>query len=168
MEYGNRVVQYPLEYSMCTGCISCEAVCALVHDGIVSPSRTRIKVKLGPTRTMIHTILSCQQCSDHPCYNACPKKDKAMKIDENGIVYVDADECIGCGLCAKACKFEDSRIYMAKVEGGKYKRRALKCDLCRTRPEGPACVQWCPAKVLGLSDNSTEDLSRPLDKEGGK
>lgn len=156
-EYENHVIQHAPEYSMCTGCISCEAVCALIHEGIVSPRRTRIKVKLGSTKTMMHTILSCQQCSDHPCYHACPKKDKAMKIDEHNIVYIDPDGCIGCGLCAKACRFDEPRIYIVKTDGGKYKRRAIKCDLCRGRAEGPACVQWCPARVLGIRSESNAE-----------
>lgn len=158
----NHVVQYPPEYSMCTGCISCEMVCSVLHEGVVSPSLSRIKVKLGPTKTMLHTILSCTQCEDHPCYEKCPKKDKAMCIDpDTGIVYVNPDECIGCGLCAKNCRYEDSRIRMITVTGGKYKRRALKCDLCRGRAEGPACVQWCPARVLGLSEASNSNLTAP-------
>ena len=162
----NHVVQYPMEFSLCTGCESCEAVCALVHEGIVSPHRTRIKVRLGSTKTMIHTVLACEQCEDHPCYNACPKKDKAMKIDENGIVYIEPEECVGCGLCAKNCKFEEPRIYIVPNDSGRPKRRAIKCDLCRGRAEGPACVQWCPCKAIGLSDDSTEDLSAPLTVTG--
>ena len=102
--YGNHVVQYPMDYSLCAGCTTCEIVCTLTHDGLVSPSYNRIFVDRG-TRSMVHTILSCQHCSDHPCYDACPKKDKAMCIDENNIVYVNEDECVGCGLCQKACAF---------------------------------------------------------------
>jgi len=149
--YGRHIVQYPMEYSLCAGCTSCEIVCTLTHDGLVSPSYNRIFVERG-TYSMVHNILACQHCSDHPCYNACPKKDKAMRIDENNIVYVVEDECIGCGLCAKNCAFQPSRINMVKSADRK-QRKAKKCDLCRTRPEGPACVQWCPVRCIGLSDD---------------
>ena len=149
--YGRHIVQYPMEYSLCAGCTSCEIVCTLTHDGLVSPSYNRIFVERG-TYSMVHNILACQHCSDHPCYNACPKKDKAMRIDENNIVYVVEDECIGCGLCAKNCVFQPSRINMVKSADRK-QRKAKKCDLCRTRPEGPACVQWCPVRCIGLSDD---------------
>ena len=147
--YGKHIVQYPMDYSLCAGCTTCEIVCTLTHDGLVSPSYNRIFVDRG-TRSMIHTILSCQQCSDHPCYEAYPKKDKAMCIDENNIVYVNEDECVGCGLCQKACLFTPSRINMVKSDDKK-QRKAKKCDMCRERPEGPACVQWCPVKCIGLS-----------------
>ncbi len=86
--YGNHIVQYSPDYSFCAGCSSCEVVCALTHDGLVSPCHNRIFVDRD-NRSMIHTILACQQCSDHPCYEACPKKGEAMKIDENNIVWVD-------------------------------------------------------------------------------
>lgn len=148
----NHVVQYPKEYSVCTGCHSCELVCSLVHDGVTGPQHGRIKLQLGPVKEMIHTALSCQQCADHPCYEVCPKKDKAMCIDENDIVYINEEQCIGCGKCVKACKYQPSRINLVKSKD-KSKRKAKKCDLCRGRAEGPACVQYCPSRCLGLSES---------------
>jgi carbon-monoxide dehydrogenase iron sulfur subunit len=76
-----------------------------------------------------------------------------MKIDENNIVYIDEENCIGCGLCVKACVFTPSRINFVKSDD-KAKKKAKKCDLCRTNPEGPACVKWCPVRCIGLSDQS--------------
>lgn len=148
----SHIIQYPKEYSLCTGCHSCEMVCSLVHDGVVGPGRGRIVSYLGDIREMIHTIAACEQCEDHPCYDACPKKDKAMCIDsETGIVYINEEECIGCGLCAKKCKLEPSRINMVKSKD-RSKRKAKKCDLCRGREGGPVCIEHCPAKCIGLSD----------------
>lgn len=158
--YGNHIVQYSPDYSFCAGCTSCEVVCTLTRDGLVSPCHNRIFVDRD-NRSMIHTIFACQQCADHPCYVACPKKDEAMKIDENNIVYIVEEACIGCSLCAKACVFTPTRINMVK-SADKAKRKAKKCDLCRTRPEGPACVEWCPVRCIGLSDKST---ATPLPKE---
>jgi Fe-S-cluster-containing hydrogenase component 2 len=150
--YGSHVVQYPKEYSMCTGCKSCEIVCSLVHNGEVRISNRRITCELGNPLIPVHTIQSCLHCEDHPCYDACPKQGEAMHLDaETNIVYVDEARCIGCRLCQKACRFEPSRIVMTADKKAK-DRRAKKCDLCRTRPEGPACVQWCPALAIGLSD----------------
>lgn len=160
--YGNHVVQYSPEYSLCAGCESCAIMCGLTHDGYTGPGNSRIKVNLG-TRSMIHQILSCYHCKDHPCYEACPKKDLAMKIDPNlDIVYIDHEYCIGCGLCAKNCKFTPSRIVMQKDKIRK-NWKANKCDLCRNRPEGPACVEYCPVRCIGMSDDSvfTEGEARP-------
>jgi Fe-S-cluster-containing hydrogenase component 2 len=149
-KFGRHIVQYPAEISLCAGCSACEIVCSLVHDGLVGPAYRRIFVERG-TRSMISTIYSCQHCEDHPCYNACPRKDQAMCIDENGIVYINEEHCIGCKLCIKACVFDPPRINYVK-SSDKTKRKAKKCDLCRTRPEGPACIEFCQVSCIGLSD----------------
>lgn len=153
-QYGNHIVQYSPEYSLCAGCESCSILCGLTHEGFTGPGNSRIKVDLG-TRSMMHTIVACQQCNDHPCYDACPKKDAAMKIDEEtGVVYIEEAACIGCGLCAKACKFQPSRISMKKNRDRKL-WKAVKCDLCRGNPEGPQCIKYCPVRCIGLSADST-------------
>lgn len=150
-KYYNHIVQYPPEVSLCAGCTSCEAVCAMVHDGVVSPSLSRIQLERG-TVSMIHTIHACMQCKDHPCYNACPKKDKAMCIDEKlGITYVNPEECVGCRLCVKACPFEPKRIRMNLDVP---RPKAIKCDMCRTRPNGPACVEYCQVRCIGKSEDA--------------
>ena len=66
----------------------------------------------------------------------------------DGIVYINEEECIGCGLCAKNCKFTPSRITMDKKN-----RKAHKCDLCRTREGGPQCIKECPVVCLGLASD---------------
>lgn len=145
-EFNKHIIQYPASYSLCLGCQSCDLVCSLIHDGVTGPNHGRIKIAEPDYKHLRFEILSCQQCTDHPCYNACPKKDSAMCIDENGIVYINEEHCIGCGLCSKKCKFTPSRINIDRKN-----RKAKKCDLCRNRPEGPACIQYCPVKCLGLS-----------------
>lgn len=161
MELKNHVIKYAPEYSMCTGCKSCELLCAILREGVSNPSKSAIKFVEGPLKTMQHEVLVCQHCAEHPCYNACPKKDKAMCIDENGIVYVNKAECIGCGLCMRKCAFTPSRISIA-VDSGTGRKYAVKCDLCREAPEGPRCIRHCPAHCLGLSELSTPDGTMPL------
>ncbi len=77
-----------------------------------------------------------------------------MRIDrEKNIVYIVEEDCIGCGLCQKACRFSPSRINLVKSKD-KAKRKAKKCDLCRDKEDGPQCIKWCPAMCLALSDGS--------------
>lgn len=147
-EFGNHVIQYPKEYSLCEGCGTCKIVCALSHDGVAGPGHGAIELELDAFDHLYHTIQACQHCSDHPCYDACPKKGEAMCLDENGIVYIREEGCIGCGLCARHCRFTPSRIRMDKKE-----RKARKCDLCRERLDGPQCVRYCPVRCLGLSED---------------
>ena len=130
-------------------------MCGLTHDGFTGPGNARIRINLG-TRSLMHEVLACQQCDDHPCYEACPKKDAAMRIDpDTNIVYIVEDDCIGCGKCAKACKFTPSRIQIRKNKSRKL-WKAVKCDLCRDNPEGPQCVKYCIVRCLGLSNDSLE------------
>jgi Fe-S-cluster-containing hydrogenase component 2 len=74
-----------------------------------------------------------------------------MLLGEDSIVWINENECIGCGKCVKACSFTPSRINLVKSKD-KAKRKAKKCDLCRTQTEGPACVRWCPVRCIGISD----------------
>lgn len=144
--YGNHVVQVSPEISFCAGCRSCEVICALVHDGITGPTRNRLTVRRD-IRMMTHEVLTCKHCPDHPCYEACPKKGEAMLVSDTGIVSIDESLCIGCGLCAKACHFQPARLNFSKLlPPGE--RKARKCDMCRERDAGPACVEWCPVRCL--------------------
>jgi Fe-S-cluster-containing hydrogenase component 2 len=148
--YGLHVIQYPHDVSFCAGCSACEVICALVHEGRTGPLQRRIFVDRDNI-DMVHKIYTCQQCLDHPCYNACPKKDKAFCIDEEKqITYINPEECISCGLCIKACPFEPKRLQFDNTN--KRTRKVIKCDLCRTRPEGPACIEYCQVRCLGLSN----------------
>lgn len=141
------IVQYPPEVSLCVGCNACEIVCGLVHDGKVGPSVRRIFLEQDLI-LLEHRVYTCQHCLDYPCYHACPKQEVAMRIDEEkGIVYIDPAGCIGCQLCIKACPFEPKRINFDKSSN-----QVVKCDLCRTRENGPACVEYCQVRCIGLSD----------------
>lgn len=46
--FGEHIIQYQPEYSLCTGCTTCEIACTPTHDGLVSPSHTRIFVHRTP------------------------------------------------------------------------------------------------------------------------
>ena len=46
-EYGNHIVQYSPEYSLCTGCETCSILCGLSHEGFTGPGNSRIRIDLG-------------------------------------------------------------------------------------------------------------------------
>ncbi|MDR0863236.1 MAG: 4Fe-4S dicluster domain-containing protein [Oscillospiraceae bacterium] len=144
-----HIVQSPPEESFCAGCDSCEIICALAHGEAVSPARRRLFVRRD-IRTMYHTVFTCRHCDDHPCYNACPKKGAAMRLD-GCIAYIDDAECVGCGACARACPYDPPRVNYDRE-----RKLARKCDLCRTREGGPACVEWCPVRCLSLLEIASE------------
>jgi anaerobic dimethyl sulfoxide reductase subunit B (iron-sulfur subunit) len=80
--------------------------------------------------------------------------------DEDGVVLVDHDLCIGCHSCELACPFGAPKF----PQDGKM----AKCDLCVIRKEHgmkPACVLVCPARALDagpveeLSNKKAEEAS---------
>ena len=92
-----------IDYQKCTGCRLCELVCAVSHDGISNPARSRIRVIKWEAEGL-YIPMSCQQCQEAPCMNVCPVK-AISRDEEMGRVYVDYDVCIGCRSCVGVCPF---------------------------------------------------------------
>ena len=135
-------------------------MCSLYHEGDVGPALSRSGIVRDPF-TYDFTFNVCQQCSYPACYFACPLRDRARLIESRtGIVYVDEDECIGCGSCIAACQFEPPRTTMHPE-----KRVALNCDRCMERDEGPICVEYLHHECAELFERATTpespETSRP-------
>ena len=125
-----------IDYQKCTGCRLCELVCAVKHDGISNPTRSRIKVMKWEAEGL-YVPMSCQQCQDAPCLNVCPVK--AISMDEKmARVMVDYDVCIGCRSCVAVCPFGAMSFNMTD-------RQVFKCDLCDGEPQ---CVRFCDRKAV--------------------
>lgn len=125
----------------CTGCLSCEAVCALARAGIHDRSAASIRVSLDIFRGS-HSHLWCRHCSAPSCTEACPSG--AMSVDPStGIASVDRERCISCGACARACPF--GVLFMWDRE-----RWPAKCDLCGGSPR---CVDACRFGVIGYLES---------------
>jgi len=104
------------------------------------------------TRT-VHFPRSCLHCDAPLCVTVCPT-GASYKRAEDGIVLVDEDLCMGCGLCAWACPY-GAREMDAGVGVMK------KCTLCVDRIYGdgaaeadrlPACVVACPTGARHFGD----------------
>lgn len=133
-----------------------------VHSYEVQPEQ-------GPAQT-VHFPKSCLHCEDAPCVTVCPT-GASYKRTEDGIVLVNEDDCMGCGLCAWACPYGARELdLMAGV--------MKKCTLCVDRiynenlPEEdrvPACVRTCPsgARHFGDLGDPESDVSKLVAKRGG-
>ena len=119
---------------------------------------------------VIHFPKSCLHCEDAPCVTVCPT-GASYKRAEDGIVLVNEDSCIGCGLCAWACPYGARELDQAE---GVMK----KCTLCVDRiynenlPEEdrePACVRTCPAGARHFGDFADPDsnVSKLSAERGG-
>jgi Fe-S-cluster-containing dehydrogenase component len=125
-----------------------------VHTFEVAPEGGEIVGEAGDAR-IVHFPKSCLHCEDAPCVTVCPT-GASYKRAEDGIVLVDEDMCIGCGLCAWACPYGAREMDLA---AGVMK----KCTLCIDRiynetfeevDRTPSCVRTCPANARHFGDFS--------------
>jgi sulfite dehydrogenase (quinone) subunit SoeB len=124
----------------------------------------------GAAPMVVHFPRSCLHCDDAPCVTVCPT-GASYKRAEDGIVLVNEDACIGCGLCAWACPYGAREM---DAEAGVMK----KCTLCIDRiynqelaeaDRVPACVKACPAGARHFGDLGDPDsaVSRLSAARGG-
>ncbi|MYZ48271.1 4Fe-4S dicluster domain-containing protein [Propylenella binzhouense] len=124
----------------------------------------------GASPMVVHFPKSCLHCADAPCVTVCPT-GASYKRAEDGIVLVNEDWCIGCGLCAWACPYGARELDEAE---GVMK----KCTLCVDRiynenleevDRVPACVRTCPTNARHFGDLADPDsaVSRLVAARGG-
>jgi len=126
----------------CTGCKLCELACSLRKVGECNPGQSRIHI-IDWNNEGIYLPVSCQQCEDGPCMEACPK-EAIYKDDEIDRVMVDYDRCISCKMCISACPF-------GAIGFDEDRRKIIRCDLCDGDPQ---CVRFCEPKALSFVDTS--------------
>ena len=113
-------------------CVLCEEACAAAKgDG-----GARIINLSGPEEGFAG-VVKCNQCSEPACAEICPTR-AIIKSDSDGVVRIDDQRCVGCGLCSLACPY--GGIYYSPVNG-----TSAKCDNCDGKPE---CVEACKYDVL--------------------
>ncbi len=141
-----------------------------VHTYEVTPDPARCD-RPDPPAQIVHFPRSCLHCEDAPCVTVCPTGASYKRV-EDGIVLVEEDACIGCGLCAWACPYGAREMDRA---AGVMK----KCTLCVDRiynenlPEAdrvPACVRACPAEARHFGDlgDPASAVSQLVAARGGR
>ena len=177
-----------IDLDVCVGCQACVVNCKEWNTGGYgaplgdvdpwgeNPSGAwlnRVHTYEAVDEGMPHTVhfpKSCLHCDDAPCVTVCPT-GASFKRAEDGIVLVNEDWCIGCGLCAWACPYGAREL--DPVEGV-----MKKCTLCVDRiyndnlPEEdrvPACVKCCPTNARHFGDlgDKKSEVSRMVAERGG-
>jgi tetrathionate reductase subunit B len=133
----------------CLGCEACVVACKAENGIPVGESRNWVTLKEQGRYPAVSVQIEpgqCMQCENPPCVRVCPTG--ASFVDQDGLVLVNPDDCIGCRYCVEACPY-DAR-YFHEDSG-----TVDKCTFCRHRiDEGlePACVTTCPTKVRLFGD----------------
>lgn len=125
-----------IDADKCSGCLECEKICSLKHEGETIPVRSMVKVirriMMGPDGYYVSFPVVCQQCETPMCKEVCPTN--AIHEDSKTSAYlVDQSRCVGCRLCMVACP-------LGAIEVHPDKNIAYKCDLC---DGDPLCAKVC-------------------------
>ena len=139
------------DQTRCNGCYTCVVACKDWHDVPAGPaSWIRLKtIEKGkyPKPFLAYLQSTCYHCAEPACIQACPV-NAISKREEDGIVVVDKETCLGkdgCQMCLNVCP------YNAPQFGAEENAKMQKCDFCLERwSEGkkPVCVDSCPARAL--------------------
>ena len=95
-----------IDLRKCVGCHACTIACVAENKlppGVVY--RPVIEEEWGTYPNVGRRFIPrpCMQCDNPPCTPVCPTK--ATYTNEDGVVVVDYDKCIGCRACLTACPY---------------------------------------------------------------
>lgn len=133
----------------CLGCHLCEYQCAFANSGIDNMVKALKGKEIHPRICVegdnsISFAVNCRHCEDALCINGCISG--ALSRDEDGVVVIDKEKCVGCFTCILSCPYgaimpaEDHSVIQ-------------KCQLCTDNQSGePACVKGCPNRAIVFED----------------
>ena len=174
-----------VDVQCCMGCMTCVVSCQMNSGLRPGMARTRVdELEWGrwPDGGRAALPHGCLHCDEPRCVRVCPTGASAQGAD--GIVAVDGERCIGCGVCVTACAYgartipgSDTYFFGALAPAPYEALRTVpvgvadKCDFCRdrmVRGAEPACVRDCPAsaRLFGDVDDPASPIGRFAASEG--
>lgn len=151
----------------CIGCQACTVACSMENQPPIGQFRTivsqyEVKNADKPDDPAAYFMLPrlCNHCDNPPCVPVCPVQ--ATYQQEDGVVLIDNERCVGCGYCVQACPY-DARFINEET------KTADKCTFCYHRVSVgllPACVESCVggARVFGDVLDPNSEVSRLIDE----
>ncbi|MCG3748440.1 dimethylsulfoxide reductase subunit B [Vibrio cincinnatiensis] len=147
-----------VDSSKCTGCKTCQISCKDEKALEVGPKYRRVYEYGGGDWQKVgnawkqdtfnyYLSISCNHCADPACVKGCPT-GAMHKRQEDGLVVVDQEVCIGCRYCEMRCPYGAPQF-------DEQKKVMSKCDGCYQRvAQGlkPVCVESCPQRALDFDE----------------
>lgn len=153
-----KQLAFVIDLKRCIGCDTCVIACKVEND--VETGRFRLKVLdshrdpifekpqgVYPNLSQHWLPTMCHHCVDAPCVSACPT-NTLWRREEDGLVMLDQDKCIGCMRCGEECPYDALSF---NGDDGK----ADKCTACAHRVEDnlpPSCQIVCPTRAIHFGD----------------
>lgn len=137
MKRGGNVKIITADINKCVGCHDCEHACAYHYTRSTCEEKwSNIQVNdYVEERSVVP--MTCFQCERAWCMEVCPTH-ALVRDEETGAVVVQAERCIGCKMCMRACPFGNMHF-------DPIRKISRKCDLCGGDPR---CVEHCVAGAL--------------------
>jgi molybdopterin-containing oxidoreductase family iron-sulfur binding subunit len=106
---GKRKFRYGMviDTRRCVGCKACVLACKAENKtppGVSYTVVTSEPLEGGLVDRPLYMTKPCYHCEKPPCVPVCPVS-ATFKREQDGIVVVDYDRCIGCRYCIAACPY---------------------------------------------------------------
>lgn len=143
-----------IDQTKCIGCSACTVACKNIYDhtpfGVLRTSMQKYEQGSYPNTSFRFRKVMCMHCQNGaPCIDPCPVDAISYKGGEDGgIVLIDDDACIGCGLCVRVCPFGAPKM-------DDDRRKADKCTFCEDQlvpGEPPYCYDACPVGAITFGE----------------
>lgn len=163
-----------IDLRRCDGCVTqnkapgCVESCNAAHFVPTGQSWIKVLEMEGAGHTKYFMPRPCMQCENAPCLNVCPVG--ATFRNDEGVVLIDHERCIGCRMCMAACPYGARSFNWTEPENppgaalANYSpeypvphRRgtAEKCMLCVHDTKNgkiTECARGCPMNAIYLGD----------------
>jgi len=165
---------FVVDLRRCSGYRKCTAACQKEYQLPKDHEWTKTLERVDEEGRKQFFPRRCMMCENPPCLKVCPTG--ATFKNENGVVLVDQDRCIGCRMCMVACPYEARYFHFEDPPKSanpfarptpefpvpQQKGTVGKCVLCvsnTAKGKIPFCVDACPTDAFYVADLNADVMT---------